>query len=53
LERVKKLDMAFCIDALIISGNEIELIENITFSSLPNCVWECICELKQSNNIML
>ncbi|MBN2826314.1 MAG: YraN family protein [Campylobacterales bacterium] len=26
----KKLDMAFCIDALIISGNEIELIENIT-----------------------
>jgi len=26
----KKLDIAFCIDALIVSGKDIELIENIT-----------------------
>ncbi|MEA2027525.1 MAG: YraN family protein [Campylobacterota bacterium] len=28
--KVKKLDMAFCIDAIIIRGDDIELIENIT-----------------------
>jgi putative endonuclease len=28
--KTKRLDMAFCIDALIIRGDEIDMIENIT-----------------------